>query len=245
MEHSPQIDIATHSAKLPGSLKAFIFRDTSLLEDDESVYAINWFNTRSAVVYDFYNWLAVRSVRKIGGEPFIKCKLERTLLDNDALRRDVLLIVKYPSLQNFRLMLESTIFQLVSLLRTAAVSNFTFGFTKRRDRGMNLPPHNPKSQTKDSIAVIQYLGEFDSGKLHSLLENHKDIELYYSGLIGGEIGTGKQSDGCNRVPCIISGIHVLKAEDAQSFDRLIENPDFQSLTQTPKQIYAGLYNRIL
>ena len=237
-------NIKIHSAKLPGELKAFIFRDASFLKDDETVYAINWFNTRSARIYDFYNWLAVRSVRKIGGEPFIKCKLKRALLDNDDLRRDVLLIVKYPSLQNFRGMLENTMFQLVSLLRTAAVSEFTFGFTKRQDKGADLPPYNSKA-TKSVIAVIQYSGEFESEKLRNLLKNHADIDLYYSGLIGGEIGTGKESDGCNRVPCIISGIHVLKADSAQVFDRLIETPDFKTLTQSSKQIYAGLYNRIL
>ena len=245
MPDSPKLNIEAHSAKLPGALKAFIFRDTSLLEDDETVYAINWFNTRSALVYDFYNWLAVRSVRKIGGEPFIKCKLDRTILDDDTLRRDVLLIVKYPSLQNFRRMLESTVFQLVSLLRTAAVSDFTFGFTKRQDKGENLPPHNLKNPTKDVIAVIQFSGEFESDKIYTLLDKHADIELYYSGIIGGEIGTGKTSAACNRVPCIISGIHVLKAESAQVFERLIQSPDFQSLSQTPDQIYAGLYNRIL
>ena len=243
MPNSPQPNIETHSAKLPGSLKAFIFRDKSLLQDDETVYAINWFNTRSALVYDFYNWLAVRSVRKIGGAPFIKCKLQRTLLDNDALRRDVLLIVKYPSLTNFRRMLESTMFQLVSLLRTAAVSDFTFGFTKRQDEGADLPPHN--SKTKSIIAVIQYSGAFESEKLHSLIEQHADIDLYYSGIIGGDIGTGKESDGCNRVPCIISGIHVLKSDNETVFETLIQSPDFQSLTQTPEQIFAGLYNRIL
>lgn len=245
MADTTHSNIEVHSAKLPGALKAYVFRDTSLLEDNETVYAINWFNTRSARVYDFYNWLAVRSVRKVGGEPFIKCKLERTLLDNDDLRRDVLLIVKYPSLQNFRGMLENTIFQLVSLLRTAAVSDFTFGFTKRQDKGADLPPHNSKAQTKPVIAVIQYSGEFDSEKLRSLLDQHADIDLYYSGLIGGEIGTGKESEACTRVPCIISGIHVLKADTAQVLERFIENPGFQSLSQTPDQIYAGLYNRIL
>ena len=80
MTDSPQPDIEIHDAKLPGSLKAFIFRDKNLLKDDETVYAINWFNTRSALVYDFYNFLAVRSVRKIGGGPFIKCKLDRVLI---------------------------------------------------------------------------------------------------------------------------------------------------------------------
>ena len=245
MTDTPQPDIEIHSAKLPGSLKAFIFRDRSLLNDDETVYAINWFNTRSALVYDFYNFLAVRSVRKIGGGPFIKCKLKRVLLDDDHLRRDVLLIVKYPSLVNFRRMLESTMFQLVSLLRTAAVSDFTFGFTKRQDEGADLPPHNPKAPSESVIAVIQYSGEFDSETLYRLLDKHADIDLYYSGLIGGEIGTGKMSDVCNKVPCIISGIYVLKAESADIFERLIETSDFQSLTQTPKQIYAGLYNRIL
>ncbi len=245
MPNSLHSNIETHSAKLPGKLKAYIFRDASLLKDDETVYAINWFNTRSARIYDFYNWLAVRSVRKVGGEPFIKCKLEKTLLDDNDLRRDVLLIVKYPSLQNFRRMLENTIFQLVSLLRTAAVSEFTFGFTKRQDKGADLPPHDSKIPTKSVIAVIQYTGEFKSDKLYRLLDKHADIDLYYSGIIGGEIGTGKQSDACNRVPCIISGIHVLKGENASIFENLIQTPDFQSLTQTPKQIFAGLYNRIL
>ena len=67
----------------------------------------------------------------------------KTLYGREEDKRDVLLVVRYPALTNFRSMLESKIFQGVSVIRMAAVDNFTFGFTKRGDKGADLSPMNP------------------------------------------------------------------------------------------------------
>ena len=149
-------DIEISSAKLPGKLSAFIFRDAAHLSEDEPIYAINWFNTKSSLVYDFYNKLAVGCVRKIGGAPFFKGRHIKTLHGREEDRRDVLLVVRYPALKNFLTMLESKVFQGVSVIRMAAVDEFTFGFTKREDTGADLIPMDPQEEGEVFYGVFHY-----------------------------------------------------------------------------------------
>ena len=64
---------------------------------NQSFYAINWFDTRIEWMYHFYNFLASRSVIKVGGRPFFKAKVKEVLLDESQSKRDLLLIVRYPN----------------------------------------------------------------------------------------------------------------------------------------------------
>jgi len=61
---------------------------------DHTVYALNWFDTRLLILYNFYNLLAARSVIKVGGTPLIKGKLIGRVIGDDNSQRQVLLLVK-------------------------------------------------------------------------------------------------------------------------------------------------------
>ena len=63
---------------------------------EEPFYAINWFSTKVEWLYHFYNFLAIRSVKKIGGIAFFKAKVTETIVDDADARRDLILIVHYP-----------------------------------------------------------------------------------------------------------------------------------------------------
>ena len=182
MENSAQ-NIEISSAKLPGKISAFIFRDADHLSEEEPIYAINWFNTKSSLIYDFYNKLAVGCVRKIGGAPFFKARHIKTLYGGEEDKRDVLLVVRYPALTNFRSMLESKIFQGVSVIRMAAVDNFTFGFTKRSDKGADLSPMNPDDMQGVSYGVFHYSGVADISKFIAELNLGAVVDIFYSGII--------------------------------------------------------------
>ena len=244
MENSAQ-NIEISSAKLPGKISAFIFRDADHLSEEEPIYAINWFNTKSSLIYDFYNKLAVGCVRKIGGAPFFKARHIKTLYGREEDKRDVLLVVRYPALTNFRSMLESKIFQGVSVIRMAAVDNFTFGFTKRSDKGADLSPMNPDDMQEDSYGVFHYSGAADISKFLAEFNLDASVEIFYSGIIRAHIGTGEASDTATRVPCAMDGLIIFKSSDRQALEQLMDQDAFTALTTQAKGSFFGLYNRIL
>ncbi len=122
-------------------MKRQINRSTTIalspLDADDTVsgpyFAINWFDTRAAWLYDLYNLLAVSAVRKAGGKPLFKGTRSRTLVRSRADDRDRLLIVRYPSGEAFLDLLQNRTFQLTSVLRILAVENFSFLLHARSD----------------------------------------------------------------------------------------------------------------
>ena len=244
MKDSAQnIEIST--AKLPGKLSAYIFRDADHLSEEEPIYAINWFNTKSSLIYDFYNKLAVGCVRKIGGAPFFKARHIKTLYGREEDKRDVLLVVRYPALTNFRSMLESKIFQGVSIIRMAAVDNFTFGFTKRDDNGADLSPMNPDDIQDVSYGVFHYSDMADISKFIAELNLDASVGIFYRGIIRAHIGTGEASDVAKLVPCAMDGIIIFTSSDRQALEQLIDQEAFTAVTTQAKRSFFGLYSRIL
>ena len=249
-ETQPQSHTEIITAKLPGKIKAFIFHSESELAADEAVYAINWFDTKTQWVYDFYNFLAVKAVKKIGGGPFFKGKYEKTLQGEPADRRDILLIVRYPSLNNFKTMLENTYFQFVSLIRMAAVSDFTFGFTKRADGGPDFRPMAQDGREAAVYAVHHYSGPQDTlfGDAHFGLEDltsASNVSVFYHGHIKAHIGTGEAPETCTHVDCLMDGIIILNAAKAQELEAFIQSAAYQKLTVKTSRSFIGLYSRIL
>ena len=238
-------DIQTSTAKLPGKLRAFIFRESAHLSEDEPVYAINWFNTKSSLIYDFYNWLAVRSVRKIGGEPFFKGRHVKTLHGSAEDTRDVLLVVRYPALKNFRTMLESKVFQMVSLIRMAAVKDFIFGFTKRGDAGPDLVPFDAEVDSGFVFGVLHYSGVAVADTQLAEMTAQSTAQIFYNGQIRAHIATGESPEGATQVPCIMDGITIFKSTDALALEQLLENPAFQGFTAQADRFFFAVYTRTL
>lgn len=240
---APNIEIST--AQLPGKLSAFIFRDGAHLSEAEAVYAINWFDTKSSLIYDFYNKLAIGCVRKIGGEGFFKGRHVKTLYGREQDKRDVLLVVRYPALTNFRAMLESKVFQGVSLIRMAAVDNFTFGFTKREDTGADLSPLGPNEEGSVFYGVFYYSGLEEADKRLADLTANSPAEIFYKGSIRAHIGTGETPSAAAQVPCVMQGIIIFKSQEAQALEQLAKQEDFTSVAAQAETSFFGLYSRIL
>jgi len=233
------------TAKLPKDLQAYIFRDEQALSADEPVYAINWFNTKTQWVYDFYNVLAVKAVKKIGGGGFFKGKRVKTLYGEQTDQRDILLVVRYPALENFRTMLENKYFQLVSVLRMAAVKDFTFGISKRSDGGADFRPME-KIENKTSSYAVHHFSGLDniSAELRSLAAN-TSVEIFFTSDIEAHIGTGKTSESCTLVECILKHIVILRASEDGEIIRFINAAPYQDLIKRTERSFIGLYNRIL
>ena len=233
------------TAKLPGKLKAFIFRDTHALSEDEPIYAINWFNTKMQWMYDFYNFLAVKAVRKIGGVPFFKGKYINTLQGEADMRRDILLVVRYPAITQFAVMLADGYFLAVSLIRMLAVKDFTFGLTKRSDAGPDLSLKLSMDSSSVSYAVHHFKAPDGFDIKLSQLITKSSVELFYAGSIKARIATGKTEEGCSTIPCLMDGLIILKSEEAGLIEALIARPEYQSLIAKTDSSFVGLYKRLL
>ena len=94
------------------------------------LFAINWFDTRVAALYHFYNTMAASRVFRIGGKVFMKAKVGKQLVGDSEMKRQFLLIVNYPSPEAFLTLVGDPVFQVISLLRTTAVKHvFPFAST--------------------------------------------------------------------------------------------------------------------
>jgi|GEM_PF-2672146 len=93
---------------------------------DNPLYAINWFDAQPAWLYHLYNYVASSRLTKIGGRPLFKGKTKATLSGDEALRREFLLIVNYPSANHFLNLMSDKPFLLFSVLRMMSVRRFSF-----------------------------------------------------------------------------------------------------------------------
>lgn len=228
-------------AKLPGRNRAYINKTDDGMSFDQPVYAINWFDTKTRWVYDFYNVLAVRSVRAVGGAPFFKGRLEKILHGAEEHRRDVLLVVRYPSLRNFKTMLESPFFLVVSVLRLMAVRDFTFGFTRRRDKGPDLSP----GDLKVAYAVHHFKGAGDFVEKIGALCRAENAEPFYAGTIGAFITTGDIVSTGEPVPCLMDAIVIWKSGNQNDLEKFIGSDSYQSFLNQTDSSFIGIYDRVI
>lgn len=228
-------------AKLPGGARVYINKTDDGLRFDEPVYAINLFDTNARLVYDFYNLLAVRSVKAVGGAPYFKGRLKKILYGEELHRRDVLLVVRYPSLNYFKTMLESPFFLMVSLLRLLAVRNFTFGFTKRRNDGPDLAPRVLTA----AYAVHHFKGHGGvTEEIENLCEG-SNVKQLHAGAMGAFLSTGNVETMGDQVPCLMDAIVILKSDNQESLEKFIRSESYQAVIEQTASSFIGIYERVL
>ena len=207
---------------------------------DAPVYAVNWFNTRMMWLYNFYNTVATRSVTAVGGTPFLKGRITKTIHGETSDRRDALLIVNYPSPSAFKSMLESRYFMAVSVLRMLAVGNFTFGFTHRTDRAAAREDY----QSGGYYAVHHYTGASDVSATAAALAADYNAEVHFSGRISSLVYTGDETEARDQVPCLMDGILVLRATAEKDLEDMLGSARYEAVVAETRSSFTGLFDRI-
>lgn len=151
---------------------------------ERPLYAINWFNTRLAWLYTFYNLLAARPLFRTGANIFLKARLKDILQGEKADGRDLLLIVNYPSGEKFLDLLANGYFQFISLFRIMAVKDFSFVLQKRLDGSELLKTRWPDHDKTKAYALHHFQSptplEEELSEIAALIEGH-DIALHFGG----------------------------------------------------------------
>ena len=232
-------------ARLPGRQRAIIRRIDASLRFDQPAYAVNWFNTRSRWLYELYNFLAAGSVKAIGGAPFFKGRLIKRLhgVDNDS--RSLILVVRYPALEQFKVMLENKYFQLLSSLRLLAVKDFTFGFMKRRAWDTPLEPVS-KTVDRDEVYLVHHF-RGDPSIADDLIACGRDLEIetVFAGTIGAIVSTGSSKSDLATTPCLMDAIVIFRGPNEASTEALSQSGGYQSAILKSASSFVGTYRRIM
>lgn len=120
----------TLSTNVSKNNKVMIVPVVEHFDEHADICAINWFDLKTPWMYKLYGLIASRFVRKVSGKLVFKGTLARKLIGPKDRLRDNLLIVCYPGAQKFLKLVNFKIFQIISVLRLAAVKRFVFGFTE-------------------------------------------------------------------------------------------------------------------
>lgn len=195
--------------------------------EQQPVYAVNWFNTKRAWLYQAYSLLAIRSVLKIGGRPFLKAKCQ--LLDGDpTVNRKVLLIVKYPNPGAFLQLVSNKYFQAISIFRNASVDQFTFGFASKTSNQRWERPDNfyhyilHHYQTEKSM-----VDDFTKKALET--SSVGDLEIFFSGKVDKYLVVKSNQSSEKQIPNLIDELIIYRSQDKELLKQVLKGEKYQSL----------------
>ncbi len=210
----------------------------------QPLHALNWFDTRRPWLYHLYNRMAINSVKKIGGLPVFKGRVDQVLVDEGELRRDILLIVQYPQARRFLDLVENRYFQLVSVLRLLAVNRFTFSFSHRYDvkdtalldQVASCPVyavHHYQQTLTDSVSLVL---------LRELTEKH-GVTLLFASDVVAHLYSQTDGQAAEKTPCIMDGCLLLGADNIEALQSLVNDATYQDIMRSFSCSFIATLNR--
>lgn len=201
--------------------------DGNSFDEQQPVYAINWFDTKRAWLYKIYGLLAVRTVLKVGGRPYLKAKCN--LIDGEVkLNRKVLLIVKYPSPGAFLKLVGNKYFQLISIFRNASVDQFTFGFaSKTSDLPWEKPDHSFHYILHHYQAETSVISDFR--EIMEEISSKDGVQIFFSGKVDKCLVVKSSSKPERKVPVLMDELIIYRSQDRELLERVLKDGKYQSL----------------
>ena len=241
--------------KITGSITAEIHGE--LNEIESPLFAINWFDTRIAIVYHLYNLLAASRVFKIGGKVLFKGKCQEAISGNEDLARHYLLIVNYPSGHRFLELLSDKVFQLMSVLRIAAVKRFSFVLHQRQGEPQLLPEGKSVFDAGDHYAVLQVrlpneseqpkakAASFDFSAFQRLAEQHNS-QVFFASRVAGQVvlNKGKQNEA-DAMPFLTDVTVLIKSSTAKNVSDCFASDQVENLLPVGADYFAAQVKRTM
>ncbi len=206
---------------------------------NSAVCAINWFDLKIAWLYKLYTLLASKIVKNVSGQLYFKGNLHSKIEGSELEQRENLLIVCYATPMQFLKLVKIKLFQLISVLRIAAVKQFCFGFSE------NLID---KSQVNNDFKKQQlYLVHHFQGKPSWLKENLPALEniafqyqseVFFCGLTSARLAREK-SGKIHAADFFMDGMIIFSSDNHENFEPLMENEIYKIFKR--QNAVNGLY----
>ena len=209
------------------------------------VFAINWFNTRSGWLYTLYNVLAARPLFAVGAKPFIKAKHLKTIEGAPGAQRDLLLVVAYPSGESLLDLLDNSFFQIISVLRTLAVKDFSFVLHKRLG-GLDL---EQCEMTRDKAYAVHHFRSSASmdGELTKIagLAAESNISIFFAGEKAATLSIDNGDGDPRTLAFETHKLVIFEADSLQALEDALGDPAYHDFSQGLQSSYVGLLARIM
>ncbi len=237
--------------KITGSITAEIHGEPNEIESP--LFAINWFDTRIAIVYHLYNLLAASRVFKIGAKALFKGKVQKTISGNPDLARHYLLIVNYPSGHRFLELLSDKLFQLMSVLRVAAVKRFSFVLHQRQGEPQLLPNSKSEIDPGDHYAVLQVQlpeetkqeAAFDFSAFENLAAQHGS-QVFFAGRVAGQVVLNKaKQNESDAMPYLTDITVLIKSSTTKNVLDCLASDQVSNLLPTGAKFFAAHVKRTM
>lgn len=213
------------------------------------LYAINWFNTRLAWLYSFYNLLAARTLFRTGGKIFLKARLKKILQGDEAEGREILLIVNYPSGEKFLDLLANSYFQFISLLRIMAVKDFSFVLQKRLGGPQLLKTRRPRRDKTKAYALHHFQSsprlKEELSAIAALIEG-QDIALHFAGEKAAAVmieDSRSQSSG-QAMPFVTHKLLLFEAGGDDALEGFVMGETYQQFVSGLDSSFIGTLDRL-
>lgn len=213
------------------------------------LYAINWFDTRLAFVYHFYNLLAAQRVFRTGAKVMFKGKCQQMIGGDPEMARQFLLIVNYPSGTRFLDLVSDRIFQLTSVFRIMAVKHFSFVFHKRKEIH-KTPPAGESFDSSDRYVVLHFKKRADGSdddrltELGSIATTYK-AEIFFAGSVTGKVVLVKKSGEQDPTSYITDNTVLLKTADQRVMSKLFDSAEMRDLLAASPGYFASYIKRTM
>lgn len=230
------------TCKVTGSLNILIkgYGDGENL--NEPLYAVNWFSAKMEWMYHVYNYLASRSVAKVGGGAFFKGKLTETIIDEANVHRELLLIVKYPGAQNFKALMELTIFKVVSILRILAVKQFTFGFSQKKIVDINSSKEDGLEYLIHHYKVVDRSIDYTQALKKVIPDS---VNVKYAGQMVADLYSQSGKKEAEGVPNTMDGLIIYEAKSKDVLSSMIESLEYIDVINNLESSYVGFVDRLI
>ena len=211
------------------------------------LFAINWFNTRALWLYNLYNWIAAGRLFKNGGKVLFKGQLIETLIGSPDQQRELLLVVNYPSGEHFLNLIADRFFQVTSLLRLAAVRNFSFVLNRRVDGPALLEKRSQDFVANRAWAVHLYKSDRDIHQEVEFLRTctaKNGITLHFASLPAATVHSADNHGNQKPQDHVTDRVVILEAEDQRQMRAAVLG-GYQEFLGSVSGSYVGTLQRMM
>jgi len=209
--------------------------------------AINWFDLKIPWMYQLYGLIASRLVRKVSGKLYFKGKLVKRIEGPKDRQRENLLIVCYPGARTFLDLVDFKIFQIISVLRIAAVKRFCFGFTENiLEKSASKGATDPKFRKDQTYLVHHFQGgnnwlSDNRQQLFSSARQH-NMDVYFCGLTNAHIAREKSGVQLS-AEFFMDGILLFAANSEVDIENFTMNDIYSSFKRNNSSNSLYLFSR--
>ncbi|MEE8138719.1 MAG: hypothetical protein V3T81_07625 [Thermoanaerobaculia bacterium] len=225
---------------------------------DGPLYAVNLLDRRRPWAYELYGLLAYRPLRRAGGRVLFKGHRTRVLAGGEHQSRETLLLVRYPEVTAFLVMVRRPYFAALSLLRKLGLGEFLFGFAERLGPGPGWGPEPPPVPRpyRGERDYLLYTFRANRDRAREGLErlgeavDGSGVELFFAGLTAGTVAVrraGAASPQPTKLapPLPWDAVLLLSAGDETVLERVVAGAEIAALRALAGTSAAAFYRREL